>query len=286
MSRWLVTGSLGALGRAVMACLQSQGESIVGADHRSGGTETLHWDVTDPNQTQSVLSDLRPNFILHLAATFTQDMDSAYSINVLSSRLILETVDRLGLDTRVVLIGSAAEYGVVRPEENPILVEHTLSPVSVYGMSKAWQTMMAGIFAARKVNVLVTRIFNLNGPGMSEALFVGRVRRQAEELLAGKRHRIQVGSLSAVRDYLSTDEAALQVTTLARRGAAGKVYHVASGLPVTMNEMLNRLLTEYGLDQSVVDTAPALSNHKGYDTPVMYADMSATRFFLQNGDVT
>jgi nucleoside-diphosphate-sugar epimerase len=284
MSGWLITGASGSLGRSIIKRLQADNVEIFCADVR--GEEVVHCDVTDSNQIHSMLGSVQPDYLVHLAATFSHDIDLAYRLNVQSSQFILESVETLGLKTRVVLIGSAAEYGLVRPEENPIPIGHALNPVSIYGMSKAWQTHLASYFSSRGVDVVIARIFNLDGPGMSEALFAGRVRRQARELLTGVRRRIEVGPLSAVRDYLTTDAAALQLIAVAQRGCSAATYHIASGIPITMSELLNRLLTEYGLNRSVVDEARSLSNRQGLDVPVVYADISTTLPLLSNGVLT
>lgn len=63
---------------------------------------------------------------------------------------------------------------------------------------------------------------------------------------------------------------------IAEYGDSGRVYHVASGIPVTMRELLNRYLSIYKLDTSIVQEAPVLSNRSGYDVPVIYADVSKT----------
>ena len=179
--------------------------------------------------------------------------------------------------TRVVLIGSAAEYGPVRPEENPIPESRFLNPVSVYGLSKAWQSQLLALYAGRGVDVLCARVFNLYGPGVSEGLFAGRLQRRIEDILAGRQTLVEVGPLSAIRDYLSTAEAARLLLMIAELGLAGEVYHLASGVPVAMEEFLRRQLILHGLDQSIVRTAADFSNHRGYDVPMIYADMRKTK---------
>jgi GDP-4-dehydro-6-deoxy-D-mannose reductase len=69
--------------------------------------------------------------------------------------------------------------------------------------------------------VVVARVFNLDGIGIKERLFVGRLQKQIEEVLAGKKSVIELGSLSATRDYVSTDEAAKQLLAIAEQGFLG-----------------------------------------------------------------
>jgi GDP-4-dehydro-6-deoxy-D-mannose reductase len=279
MKTFLVTGASGALGRAVCARLGEDGQRVITAG-RSAGNE-VRLDLSRPEEIQAVLASSRPDVILHLAASFSGDYAQAVALNVEASRQLLEAVAQAGPAVRVVLIGSAAEYGVVEPEENPIGEERVLKPVSVYGMSKAWQTQLAYLYAARGVDVVVARVFNLSGPGMSERLFTGRLQQQIEAVLAGRQQRIELGPLGATRDYLSTGDAAAQLLAIAALAPAGSVHNVASGKPVTMRELMERTLAEHGLDPAIVDEAPALSNRSGYDVPVIYADIVKTRALMR-----
>jgi GDP-4-dehydro-6-deoxy-D-mannose reductase len=76
------------------------------------------------------------------------------------------------------------------------------------------------------------------------------------------------------------DHAVNQLMAIAEHGSAGEVYHIASGTPVTMRELLARELARYGLRDSIVDEAAALSNRYGYDAPSIYADIGKTTALL------
>lgn len=285
MTRVLITGASGALGRAVIADLcRREGYSVITVGRRSYSPDVVSYlpcDVGDPQHLATVLDQVQPDWVLHLAATFTDDLVEARAVNVEPAQQILEWVRREERTTRVVLVGSAAEYGMIRPEENPVREDRVLAPVSAYGVSKAWQTQLVGYFAQRGVDVVCARIFNLYGPGMSDWLFAGRLRRQIDEVLAGQRSVIEVGPLDAIRDYLDTATAAIQLFTIACHGCAGEIYHVASGIPLSMRKFLKRELTNAGLDSITVREATALSNHRGYDVPVIYADLAKTQSLLQ-----
>lgn len=278
--RALITGATGALGQALMKRLVANpSDLVVFAPGRSDDCDTL--DLRRHDQIVRTIECTRPDLIMHLAATFSSDFDEAYAINVNATQHMLKAVEDLGLSTRVVLIGSAAEYGLVSAEENPIGEDRVLRPVSIYGMTKAWQTELAYVYASRGVDVVVARLFNLIGPGLSERLFIGRLHKQIEELRRGERERIEVGSLSAVRDYISTDDAITQLLAIADYGEVGEVYHIASGEPVMMRELLARELAAHGLHESTVVEGTDLSNRRGYDVPAIYAEISKTAALLK-----
>jgi GDP-4-dehydro-6-deoxy-D-mannose reductase len=125
-------------------------------------------------------------------------------------------------------------------------------------------------------DVVMARLFNLTGNGASNLLFVGRLQEKMEQLLAGKIQEITVGALDAVRDYLPVEEAARQVECVMLFGLSSQVYHVASGIPLRMRELLGQLLQARGLPRDCVREAPRPALDK-LDPPVVYADVTKTR---------
>lgn len=273
--RILVTGASGALGRAVVSLLRVERPDVVMFTPGRGETG-LTLELQDKDQIVRAIVETQPDLVLHLAATFSDDFDAAYAVNVAATRCLLEAVAMARRDVRVVLVGSAAEYGLVDPAENPIRENHCLRPVSVYGITKAWQTELAYFYASRDVDVVVARPFNLIGPNLSDHLFIGRLQRQIRELKLGERRFIEIGQSAAVRDYLPIDAAADQLLAIAERGICGHVYHVASGRPVVMKDLLMREIHAHGLDGSVLLDGGQVLNWQGYDVRAIYADITST----------
>jgi nucleoside-diphosphate-sugar epimerase len=153
--------------------------------------------------------------------------------------------------------------------------------MTVYGLTKAWQTQLGLLHASQGGDVVVARLFNLRADGMAERLFVGRVERQITEVLAGARATIETGSLDAVRDYVSATDAVEQLLAIAAYGTTGNVYNVGSGHPIRMRELLSSMLATHGLRMDIVTESPSASSHQGYDVPIAYADMTTTRQLVE-----
>ncbi len=280
----LVTGASGSFGRFVCARLEADAQGPVWRVDRFPGAAGRHrtCDLTGEDDVRRLLADIRPSLILHLAGTFSNNFAQDLAANALGAKHILDATVREEIKARVVLIGSAAEYGLVSPEENPIREDRVLRPVSVYGVTKSFQTQIACYYAhARQADVVVARLFNLFAPGLSERLFVGRVQRQIAQVLRGETREIAVGNLEAQRDYVDVENAAAHVRLIAERGRAGEVYHVASGVPMTMRALLGKMLAEAGLDFSVVRENQIPGGRTGYDVPLIYADMTRTLALAQ-----
>lgn len=275
MTTVLLIGSGGSLSNALSIHLRSRGYNVI-ESRRSGGTDGTILDIRSAQSVSDVLQSLKPEYVISLAATFCGDFDESVAINVTGAHHLLASVAKYLPKTRVLLCGSAAEYGVVLPDENPVTEGQPVRPVSIYGLTKSWQTELGIMMARGGADVVIARIFNLEGRGISDRLFVGRIDKQIAEIMAGERFRIEVGSLDAVRDYITVEQASVQILAILESGKRGRVYHVATGEPIKMRDFLRRRLERVGLSLDLVDEHSDLSNRSGYDVPLIYADISNT----------
>jgi nucleoside-diphosphate-sugar epimerase len=278
--RVLVTGANGALGRILTLRLAHGAAVELIRTDRTGPDAPgyVACDVTDPSAVSALVGRARPDRIFHLAGSVSGDYDRDRAVNADAARFLCEAVRTLGLRSRIVVIGSAAEYGLVTPAENPVSERRAGRPVTVYGLTKALQTAIATYYAGRyDVDIVVARLFNLLAPGLGEHLFVGRAERLIAQFRKGEIATLEFGNLASTRDYVESEEAVDQLLMIADKGARGEVYHVASGRPVVMRDLLARLLREAAIDPGVVRETPERPSRLGTDVPTIYADISKTR---------
>jgi GDP-4-dehydro-6-deoxy-D-mannose reductase len=276
----LVTGAAGGLGRLVCARLAAdRAVELFPSDRMPSDLPgQLPCDITDPAAVSALLARTRPDRIYHLAGSASGDFARDLAVNADGARHLCEAVRALALPARIVVIGSAAEYGLVAPAENPVSESRALRPATVYGLTKAIQTQIASFYAAQhEVDVVVARLFNLLAPGLAEHLFVGRAERLIAQFRRGEIAQLEFGNLSSARDYVEGDAAVEQLSLIAGKGARGEVYHVASGRAIVMRDLLARLLRDAGIDSGAVREAPQRPTRLGTDVPTIYADISKTR---------
>jgi nucleoside-diphosphate-sugar epimerase len=276
----LVTGAAGGLGRLLCGRLAADGIVELVRTDRTGAEAPGHLpcDITDAAAVAALLGRTRPERIYHLAGSASGDFERDRAVNADGARFLCEAVRGLGLRSRIVVIGSAAEYGLIAPAENPVSEVRAPRPVTVYGLTKAFQTGIATFYAARhELDIVVARLFNLLAPGLAEHLFVGRAERLIAQFRRGEIATLEFGNLSSTRDYVDGEEAVGQLLRIADRGVRGEVYHVASGRPIVMRDLLARLLREAAIDPGVVREAPERPTRLGTDVPMIYADISKTR---------
>ena len=273
--RLLILGIAGFTGRAMERMVASMPEareiSVIGADlgfdaaERTGKVDYHTVDATDRGALHALLDELRPTHICNLVGTFgNDDFARLLAINVAIPESILAWAAGSDSVQRVLLIGSAAEYGV--PEKNPITEDHPLRPVNLYGLSKVYQTRLAELYhRTRGVPVVVARTFNIYGPGAPRSLAVGNWQAQIDAAKDGD--TIRVGNLETYRDYLHVDEVARDYWTLLERGEGGEVYNVCSGEATKMATVLESMLQATGKH---VDVDQDQNLRKANDVPVVF----------------
>ena len=271
--RIVVTGASGFSGHYLISHLrQSSSDEIVCTARRApASAECIACDLQDGNAIDALMDKIRPARVYHLAGTFSNDYEIDYRANVLSTRNLLQAILKKNFECRILLLGSAAEYGAIRLDENPINEEQPLRPVSAYGLSKVFQTyMMKFFFVAHKMDVVMARPFNLLGPGMSEKLFVGHVERQIELYKAGKIERISVGNLDHRRDYIRVEKAIEAYVRIMQRGKSGEIYNVGSGQSILLRDLLGQILEQHGIAKASINEGSRQA--ETFDVAEIFAD--------------
>lgn len=273
----LVTGASGFVGSHLLDYLKHKTSSTCYGLTRQH-PDDVHikcCDLADSTRVAETIRLLKPSMIFHMAGSFSNDFVTDFQNNVLAARHLLDAVAAAELPARILLMGSAAEYGDIGREQNPVPETQALRPVSVYGWTKAAQTQLATLYASTYgLDVMVARTFNLLGRGVSDKLFVGNAQKQIAAVLAGERDRISVGRLDAERDYIDIHDACALYYSIAGKGIAGEVYNVGSGKAVSMRRLLHDMLQHTGLDESIVDADSAGKTTLHAQVSTIYADIT------------
>jgi GDP-4-dehydro-6-deoxy-D-mannose reductase len=260
---------------------------MFGLDSRPGnraralGIEVLKADLGDASSVRQALEAVRPDRILHLAAQSSPQRSWADPAGTLQTNLLgllhlLEGARSLSLEPRLLVVGSAEEYGLVRPEDNPLREDQPLRPASPYAVSKVAQGFLALQYAlSLGMHIVRTRTFHHTGPRRGEQFAESSFARQLAEIEAGRRPpRLEVGNLEAVRDFTDVRDVVRAYWALLDRGEPGEVYNVCSGQGLRLAELLDELRRQSGQDVEVqVDSARL----RPVDVPVVVGDPSRLR---------
>ncbi|MEE3715446.1 NAD-dependent epimerase/dehydratase family protein [Tumidithrix elongata RA019] len=277
MNKVLVTGALGFTGQHLVQYLNKDRDIQLYCIHRNLITENpngFSCNLADEYSIYKLIEEIKPNQIYHLAGSFSNEYHTDYLNNVTSTRNILESILKANISCRVLLIGSAAEYGLVKDDENHVKETHSLNPVSIYGLTKAYQShMMNFYYHVHGMDIVMARTFNLMGKGISKKLFIGRVYQQIEEYKQGLIKKIILGDLSSYRDYISIEQAIKSYQIIMNHGISGEVYNVGSGFPIRLDILLEQILQEFNLNLDVVEIK-GISQPNKLNIRNIYADIT------------
>jgi GDP-4-dehydro-6-deoxy-D-mannose reductase len=274
--RVLVTGAGGFSGRHLIEYLAGKPSSEIYCTSATPRNDRnwLFCDLTRKEAADELIQQVLPDQIYHLAGLNSNDYEADYRVNVLSARNLLETISKTQRQCRVLLVGSSAEYGFVPQEDNPVREDHPLAPMSIYGLTKVYQTYLMKFYCSiHHADIVMARPFNLLGRGAPGELFVGRVYEQIEAFKAGKIARISVGNLENRRDYIGVEEAVRYYALIMERGKAGEIYNVGTGTSIPVRDLLKRILEENGLGMAIIEERKAGFANR-FDIKDLVADIS------------
>ncbi len=241
--RAAVTGSSGFVGRYLVPYLRSLGDDVVTLD-RSGSRPV---DVTDSAQVRALLRSARPDVVYHLAALshVGQSWDApetVFQVNAGGALSVLRASADAGVE-RVLVVGSADEYGAVGPEDLPLTEEAAIRPITPYGASKAAADLLAlQAFLGDGLATVRVRAFNHTGPGQADDMLIPALAHRIANAERAGGSKISVGHLDILRDISDVRDVVRAYRLLVEHGVPGEAYNVCSGHGVSVRALAEGML--------------------------------------------
>jgi len=223
--RWLVLGASGFIGRATVAELNAQNRTVRAVRHAAPMAGQPGVDAFDADGLHRLLRDWPPDVLLnamgHPAGVAAASLEDFYGR---STARLLTAVQAEAPACRVLLLGSAAEYGNSPAGTGSTENDHP-RPLSDYGRAKCVQSSVAARFVAGGLSVVTARLFNPLGPGQGTRQLAGalcdRIQRGERPLrVAGGRH---------VRDWIDIRDTARALVLLGEVTAPSATVNVCTG---------------------------------------------------------
>ncbi|NBX97784.1 NAD(P)-dependent oxidoreductase [bacterium] len=240
-----VFGSSGFVGREVVKLLRSETEHTIIEAIDSLSKSKIN--LLDINAIDAFLSEHKPDIIVNCAGV-VDNSDIAKNNPVFTTNLIHAVVNSGLAVKRIIISGSAAEYGEVMLSDLPVDEDTPTNPQAIYGKSKLEETTKALELAKKHgLNITILRIFNPIGKNMHPKFLVSRLIDQVNEIKSGKRDVIEVNRLDAKRDYVDVRDIANAFKVIVENAPSYEVYNVGSGKAMSNAELLNEVIINSGL---------------------------------------
>lgn len=235
-------------------------------------------DIMDKDAIVSLLFEVRPDYIFHLAAQSSvglawKNPGLTIDVNIKGGVNVMDAIRELFYKPRVLLIGSGEEYGHIRPGETPICEENHLRPGNIYAATKVCQNMIGSIYSkAYDMELMMVRAFNHIGPGQAPMFVVSDFCKQVAEIEKGLREPVmRVGNLAAKRDFTDVRDVVRAYVLLVQAGTAGETYNVGSGNAQAIQEILD-LIVSMSEVEIQVEVDP--NKLRPVDVPIIEADIT------------
>ena len=281
--RALITGAAGFCGRHLAHHLSAQSVKVFTMSPRAGSEDHYQIEtVRDSAGMTAAIRESQPDFIFHLSGIAWSESPSLfYQVNVEYAAELLKAVEQAGKKgTPILLVGTAAEYGLVGIEDLPVREDHPPHPYNHYGISKLAQTLAGLAASAAGHKVVVVRPGNILGPRMPRHLLLGRILEELERIASGLQvARIEVGNLDVARDFVDVESVVKIYWSLIRDPKAyGEVINVCSGEAIPVRTLVEGVMKLSGIEAELVQQPALMRTH---DLPVFTGSTEKLRRFVE-----
>ncbi|MCW4009019.1 MAG: SDR family NAD(P)-dependent oxidoreductase [Candidatus Bathyarchaeota archaeon] len=261
----LVTGGAGFIGSHLVSLLLEKGYLVVVLDNLSSGKqenlnavrENPHFrfvrgDIRDPAVIQEAMDGA--DAVVHLAALIdvaasVADPALTHEVNVTGTLNVLQAAVKCGV-SRFVFASSTAVYGDV--QSLPVKESEVLQPISPYAASKAACEAYCSAFAGSfGVDVAALRFFNVYGPKNENSPYSGVITKFLRQATSDQVLTVE-GDGEQTRDFIHVSDIAKALTlALEAKHLCSKVFNVCTGVPTSINGLVDALRTVTGKDLHV-----------------------------------
>lgn len=268
MKKSLITGITGFAGSHLAELLLEKGHKVYGTVRPRSKTEHIlsiqdklnlyDADLNDSHSLHTVLSEVKPDYIFHLAAqafvpTSWTSPATTMEANVIGSIHLFEAVRRAKIDPTIQIACSSEEYGLVHKNETPITEQNPLRPLSTYAVSKVAMDFLGyQYFKSYGMKIVRTRGFNHTGPRRGDVYVCSTFAKQIALIEAKKKEPvIKVGNLESFRDFTDVRDMVRAYLLAVEKCEPGEVYNIASEKVWKIKDVLDMLIKMSSVDIKV-----------------------------------
>lgn len=253
--RILVTGASGFVAPFLRDELTRHGNDVSLTDIR--GEVDFPMDLVDEAAVDAHFHAYRYDAVVHLAgfssvARSWQMPKRVMELNVFPLLHLMKAISATAPGTRLLVIGSADQYGRVPADTVYLRETQPCQPRSPYAISKYAQEGLAlALGLGQKLDVVLTRSFNHIGPGQEKGFVTSDFASAIAQAVHGGPPVVSVGATDVYRDFTDVRDVARAYRLLLQHGRAGEVYNVGSGRLYAIGDILQTLIDLSGVNIQV-----------------------------------
>jgi dTDP-glucose 4,6-dehydratase len=224
----------------------------------SGKLEFNKGNICDSKLVANLVGQV--DLVVHFAAEShvdrsISDPSDFVRTNVLGTQVLLDAI-RNNPKVRFVHVSTDEVYGSI--EEGSWDESYPLVPSSPYSASKASSDLLALSYARTYgLDIVLTRCCNNYGPNQFPEKIIPLF---VTNLMDGKKVPLY-GDGQNIREWIHVEDHCRAIWDVARKGRAGEVYNIGSGVELTNLELTNIILAEFGYGEEMIERVSDRLNH-------------------------
>jgi GDP-4-dehydro-6-deoxy-D-mannose reductase len=282
--RIMIIGAGGFVGRHLTAALEREyGSGAILATSLKGGEAVTQLDVKDTAAVAAALDEFRATHVVNLAglaapSNARRHEETAWQLHVHAAVALGRAMAKRLPDAWLLQVGSGLAYGKTALHGRPIRETEALEPLDPYGVTKAAGDIAIGGLTGEGVKAVRLRPFNHTGPGQDVSFVIPAFASQIARIEAGRQDPVlHVGNLDASRDFLHVADVVSAYAAVIRESGGltpGIALNVASGQPVRMRDLLDKLLS---MSETSIEVSVDPARQRASDVATISGDPSLLR---------
>jgi len=242
MTRWLVTGAAGMLGRDLIALLSARGADVTGLDHAA-------LDTTDAAATRGALRTCEPDVVVNCAAWTAVDAaesaeEAALAINGHGAAHLAAACQETG----ATLVQVSTDYVFDGTASEPYAEDHPPAPRTAYGRTKlAGEQAVLSALPSSGYVVRTAWLYGAHGHNFV-ATMIARAQAGAPVTVVDDQHGQPTWTADVAR----------QIHALIAFGAPAGIYHATSSGHTSWHGLAREVFALTGADPALV--SPVLTS--------------------------
>lgn len=275
MSKILVTGAGGYIGRHVVKTLCDMGEDVTAVGLNMDGVDSrakkIECDIfADPDIYRETG---RPDVCLHMAWRdgFIHNSD-AHMTDLSKHYLFISNMLKSGLK-HLAVMGSMHEVGYW---EGAIREDTPCNPISMYGIAKDALRRSTFLLAEKyEICLQWLRAYYIYGDDKNNHSIFTKI---CEAEAAGKK-RFPFNTGKNLYDFITVEELARQISASITQTEVAGIINCCSGQPVSLAKMVEWFIGEHGFS---IELDYGAFPDRAYDSPGIWGDATKIKTILMN----
>ncbi len=263
MSKYLVTGGEGFIGRNLINRLESMGNEVVSLDIE--GNPDFKGSICDREIVKTACKGV--DGVFHLGAItsppqFEEDLFQGFDTNVIGTLNVLKAASDANV-RRVLIASSSSTYGDLTrmATEDDLSYSHR----NMYPLTKVFGELLGKYFTNRnEAEVVSVRYFNTYGKDENTKSAYASVVWRFVKAAMKNEDIVIYGDGTQSRDFIYVKDTVDASISVFDKGNAGQSYNIGSGKSYTFNEIARLVSDVTETNSSIVHAVNPLKNYQKF----------------------